>query len=130
MSHGLSKQVLELISKYIDSLEELEILILVKNDPQKSWSLDRVNDQVRSSAASIQQRLAKLVETGFVAFDSSTKEYRYEPKSENLVTAVTLLAEAYRERRIKVIEAIYSKPVSGIRSFSEAFRFKRENNDG
>jgi hypothetical protein len=37
---------------------------------------------------------------------------------------------AYTERRLRVIEAIFSKPSSSIKSFADAFLLRKENKDG
>ena len=52
--------------------------------------------------------------------------YRYQPISEDLDRTVGLLDTIYQERRVAVTTQIYSKPVSNVQTFADAFRLRRE----
>jgi hypothetical protein len=52
--------------------------------------------------------------------------YVYRPESAELARLVDKLAEMYRERRVAVITAVYTKPIDKIRSFADAFRLRKE----
>ncbi|MFN8390375.1 MAG: hypothetical protein U0136_08810 [Bdellovibrionota bacterium] len=123
---GLPKELHELVLRFVDSLEELEILLLLRGADNQAWSVRAVNERIRSTEVSVEQRLEKLSASGFVS--KSGNAYRFAPQSKDLERAAELLAEGYRERRLKIIEAIFSKPLHGIRSFSDAFiiRTKKE----
>ena len=58
--------------------------------------------------------------------DDQEPRYRYEPKSKELESAVDEVSKLYQQRRVTIINLIYSKPVDHVRSFADAFKFKKE----
>ena len=127
---GLPSETHEFLVKNIDSLEELEVLLLLRSDPSKRWSVTDVNERIRSSSSSVGNRLQKLLGSGFVNSEDNGDTYRYSPRNESMDASVKQLAEVYRERRMKVIEAIFSKPLREIQSFSDAFKIRSKKSDG
>lgn len=126
---NFSAEIEELVRVYIDSLEELEILLLLRADPAKEWSDEDVNASIRSSITSVGARLKKLKASGFLV-ESTDGRFRFLPRDEKSQRAAELLADGYRERRRKVIEMIFTKPIQSIRSFSDAFLIRGKKNDG
>lgn len=126
---AISGEVKEFIAKYIDSVESLEVLLLLLSRPEKSWSPEEITQQIRSSRASIDGRLAHLKRHGFLKRDDSPSQYRYQPASTELDEQLRKLAEAYKEFRVGIVELIY-RPEGGIRSFADAFKLKKEDDNG
>jgi hypothetical protein len=56
--------------------------------------------------------------------------YRFAPGSAKLEQAVRDLAAAYATRRVTIISLIFAKPTDKLKSFAEAFRFRREEDRG
>jgi predicted transcriptional regulator len=122
---GLPLDVQKFIAKYIESVEKLEILLLLGNTPEKQWSAEQVDQEIKSNQSSINQKLQNLCSDGFLEYQDG--HYRFQPKSVELAQAVTALAACYQTRRIKVIEAIFSKGTDELRNFANAFRLRKEN---
>jgi DNA-binding IclR family transcriptional regulator len=122
----LSPELQSFIARYIQSVEKLEILLLFFREPMRRWQPMEIFQQIQSSPTSISQKLELLVAEGFVAKDKDGY-FCYEPKSTAIGTQVAKLDEAYRERRIKVIESIFSKTTEELRDFSNAFKLRKEN---
>ncbi|WNG32920.1 hypothetical protein F0U61_04295 [Archangium violaceum] len=122
--------VRRLIAENIDSVEQLEILLLLFQHPQRTWNAESVARELRVSALSAGERLEDLNYDGLVArVDGSAGEYRYGPETPALDEAVRGLATAYAERRVTVINLIFSKPVDKIRTFADAFRLRKKGDD-
>jgi hypothetical protein len=125
--------VRQLIAQHIDSIEQLEVLLLLRNQRERSWTVDAIIDQMRSSANSVQTRLRGLVQHGLVEHQDGA--YRYATGAD-LDSAVGDLASAYAEQRFSVIDLIFSKPGDKLRVFADAFRVgpdgtrKRGKGDG
>jgi len=51
---------------------------------------------------------------------------RYAPAPPALDATVVQLARDYAERRVTVITMIFSKPVDKLRTFADAFRFRKD----
>ena len=112
----------------IDSVEQLEVLLLLHRAPGDAWNTEAVAQALYSNPESIARRLAGLHANGLVT-PVPPSSYRYHPKSAELADTVTLLAHTYRQRRVAVITVIASKPMENVRAFSEAFRIRKKDRE-
>ena len=73
------------------------------------------------------EHLRKLHASGLLAAADGEQpmRYRYEPRDAELSMAVDQLVVAYAQRRVRVIEYLYSRPLHSVRSFAGAFRLRR-----
>ncbi len=118
-----------LIAEHIDSVEQLEILLLLYQHPERSWSEESVARELRISPMSAGDRLKDMARAAILSkVQGSEGEYRYTPDAQ-MGEAVAGLAAAYSERRVTVINLIFSKPVDKIRTFADAFRLRRDDDD-
>jgi len=121
--------VRRLIADHIDSVEQLEILLLLYQHPERSWSAESVARELRVSPMSAGDRLKDMTRAAILArVPGAEGEYRYAPERQ-MGEAVAGLAAAYSERRVTVINLIFSKPVDKIRTFADAFRLRRDDDD-
>lgn len=108
---ALPERVRKFVAKYLSSVEQMEILLLLSDSPAKSWPMEEVFQRIQSSRASVSEQLARLHQQGFL--EASTPEsnvpvYHFRPASKELADGVAALKPVYRERRVKVVELIYS----------------------
>jgi hypothetical protein len=125
---GLPEDVQRFLHQNIDSVEQLEVLLLLWRTPERGWSSEEVATAVYSHPSSIARRLALLLGQGLLR-EREQGCYQYAPRSAELHHTVTRLDHAYRERRVAVITLIASKPIDNIRAFSDAFRIRRKKED-
>jgi hypothetical protein len=121
---ALTAELKRFIAGYIPSLEHLEILLLLARPPQKQWTVASVYDVIKSSDTGVQKALDELAEMKLIAREGVN--YRYAPASADISEIVNDLSEAYRTRRIRVVELIYSPELDALREFQRAFRFRKE----
>ncbi|HJQ82562.1 MAG TPA: hypothetical protein VKA21_00690 [Candidatus Binatia bacterium] len=115
----------------IDSVEMLEVLLLLRAEPERWWNAGQVNAAVRTSLTSAADRLHDLAARGLLAVDTTSPPlYRYRPRDAATDAVVGRVAEAYRERRVSVITLLYSKPQDPVRDLAEAFRLRKGRTDG
>ncbi len=127
----LPEEVRRLIADHIDSVEQLEILLLLYQHPERTWSAEAVARELRVAAISAGERLEDMAFAGLLARkDGKPVEYRYAPTNGALADAVRGLSTAYSERRVTVINLIFSKPVDKIRTFADAFRLRKDDDNG
>jgi hypothetical protein len=124
----ISREIEQFIHEKINSVEQLEVLLLLSGSPEKEWSAAEVSQKLYIQPESATKRLADL-HAGELLILSQTSDslYRYKPSTNALESAVSGLAEAYKVRRVSVINLIFSKPHDHIRVFSDAFRIRKED---
>jgi predicted ArsR family transcriptional regulator len=128
----ISEDVRTMITQRIDSVVQLELLLLLQSHADNSWTPEEVARELRIDSTASHEQLNQLVARGLVSkVDTATGSYKYQPSSAALDATVAKLAAEYAARRVTVISLIYSKPADTLRSFSDAFRlFRREDKNG
>jgi tRNA uridine 5-carbamoylmethylation protein Kti12 len=121
----ISTDVLEFISEHITSMEQLEVLLALYNQPEKEWTAEAVYLEIQSSQSSVSLQLRELCNKGLL-IQTSNQLFRYSPRTPTLAQTVRALAAVYKERRIKVIELIYRKQIDKVQSFADAFRIRKD----
>jgi len=125
--NAFSTELDSFIAAEIKSLEQLEILLLLSGNPHKWWSAKGVYDVIKSNPASVQDRLDEMVRRGMLKKDENREpRYQFSPVNEVVWKVVTELREAYKERSVKVVQAIYSKPADAVQEFARAFRVRKD----
>jgi DNA-binding IclR family transcriptional regulator len=126
---ALPEEVARFILQCIDSVEQLEVLLLLRESSETAWSPEAVARQLYSNPSSIARRLATLQAHQLLVTTDPPSSYRYQPRTPELNATITRLAEMYRERRVAVITLIASKPIENVRAFSDAFRLRKKDKD-
>lgn len=128
---GISPEVRAFIAGQIESVVQLEMLLLLHADPMRAWSPDELAKELRIEPAWASAQLLLLAQRGLLSVaDSTGVAYRYGPNTPELAQAVDGLAKAYTDRRVTVISLIYSKPVDTLKTFADAFRLRKDTPDG
>src|SRR5690606_35137935 len=97
----------------------------------REWNAREVSLELRITEASAAARLEDLAARRLLAVrEDSSPSYRFSPASTEDALDVTALQETYSTRRVSVISFIFSKPLDKVRGFADAFRLKRDKDDG
>lgn len=129
--NGVPEDARRLLASRITSVEQLEILLLLRRDSTRAWTPLALAEELRSSESSVAKRLADLRKGGLVeAASSSPEAYRYAPAAEWLRASVDSLAKLYAESPYRVIDLIFSKPIDDLRVYADAFRYRKDESDG
>lgn len=125
-------RVQRFISTHIDSIEKLEVLLLMRARADREWNAREVSQELRITEASASARLEDLTARRLlvVVGQGSPPSYRFSPASAEDAEDVSALQETYSTRRVSVISFIFSKPLDRVRGFADAFRLKRDKDDG
>jgi hypothetical protein len=126
--NGLPEDVHGFLHQNIESVEQLEVLLLLWRTPERGWTSDAVATAVYSHPSSVVRRLAMLLGQGLLR-EREPGCYQYAPRTADIHHTVTRLDQAYRERRVAVITLIASKPIENVRAFSDAFRIRRKKEE-
>ena len=116
--------VREFVARHIESVAQLEVLLLLRAAPEKGWTAAEVASalviQPESVAAGWLQDLAAR---GLAREQGHS--YRYHPP-EDLRRTLDELAESYAKYRVTLVSLIFAKPSDRITTLSDAFRIRRE----
>jgi hypothetical protein len=124
----ISAAVLAFIRDRIDSVEQLEALLLLKKHPDTQWTAEDLSRALSTQPASAAARLKEFHATHLVSVQiGEAPRYHYSPSTAALDHTIAELAEAYAKYPVRIINLIYSKPIDKIRTFSDAFKFKKED---
>jgi hypothetical protein len=119
---GIPAQLREFIANSIDSVGQLEALLLLRNNADEGWDAPQLARRLYVSEAEAAAILAHLVEQGFVTEQAAS--YRYDRAGQQ-AAVIDRLAETYAHQLIPITKLIHAKPRQ-IRAFADAFKIKRD----
>ncbi len=121
----ISESLQSLLQQRLPSLEQIEIVLLLRGDQARSWSANEVATELKMPSESAAMRLFLLASSGLLSFEpSGVPRYRYAGGDEEVDALVTELAQIYGEDR-QVVAAVVGAPPDPLRSFADAFKFKK-----
>jgi len=124
VSDEISDSVKRLIAENIDSVPELEALLLLREHPDHGWTAGEAGARLYVSKHVAAYILNTLAQRGFARETSGS--YRYAPATPEIASAVDHLAVDYSRHLIEVTHLIHAKPGASVRSFAEAFRLRKD----
>jgi len=129
MPEGLPdrEEVDRFILDEIDSVPELEALLLIWNNRPRDWSSEEMAKALYDRAETTQGFLRSLAQRGLISEVAENKG-RYaaisdSPEKEAMLTA---LDRIYRREIVRISTMIHSKASRAVRDFARAFRFKKD----
>ncbi|MGD9883043.1 hypothetical protein [Reyranella sp.] len=120
----IPKQVRRFIAKHIDSVGELEALLLLRSAPEEVWDVPRIMSRLYIDEAETTRILDRLCRSGFLVLID--KRYEYRCRTQDLQQAVDAVAEFYARHLIPITNMIHAKS-RRIREFADAFRFRKDS---
>ena len=115
------------VGRYVETLAQLELLLLIYNEKARRWTLPEISQALCFPPAMSAELLHALSTNGFVSTVEDGYQYRsIDPETDDLIAR---LGETYRTRRVAVTNEIYSKPINRLKSFADAFRFRKDPGD-
>ena len=115
-------EFVEFVRRHVRSVWALELLLLLKRDPQRCWVAAEIVRELRASQSLVADNLAALLQSGLVVLDDNDC-YRYAPAGPVLGRLCDQLEAAYAQRPVAVINLI-ATPQDPIQSLADAFKFR------
>lgn len=129
MTDSIPAHVHQFLRDHVKSIAQLELLILMQGDPQRSWTADAAAKQLYIPESFARQLLDNLRVAGVVSGTGDPPQYQYAPQAPHLGPLVEDLVRVYRERPVTTVNAIYSGPTENLQTFADAFRIRRKENE-
>lgn len=126
MAEGkISPEVQRFVGDTIDAAEQLDILLLLHRERDRSFTAMEVSQAVFTVPASATMRLEGLVARGLLSSTGAADpRYQYAPRDQAAARSVDELAAAYQKDRVGVIKLIFARPPDPAQTFADAFRIK------
>jgi hypothetical protein len=120
--------VKQFLLQHIDSIAQLECLLLLRNHSHKQWSAEGVAKELYITVQQATALLSRLANQGFIVrlVNPSPVIYQYHPTDPLLDPLIAALADAYKKYLVPVTHLIHAKPKSKIQEFADAFRIKKD----
>jgi len=123
----IPEAVKRLILDKIDSVAEMESLLLLRSEPDHDWEAEEVAARIYVGDSEAARLLETLSARGFFS-RGENGSFHYRPVTDELRDTVEVLADTYRTRLIPVTKLIHSKSSSGssLQKFADAFRLRKD----
>ena len=112
-----------LIADRLDSVPELEAVLLLRQDATHEWTPDEAGRRLYVSTTVAAHVLAQLHAHGFLTERAGA--YRYAPHGPAIADAVDQLATTWARHLVAVTNLIHAKASPNARAFADAFRFRK-----
>ena len=124
--------VQQFLHEYLESLAELEILILLQGHSGKALSALEVADELHIRESEAEDALRGLCERGLLSAGGAPGElrFRFGPSADELAQTTRLLAEIYQDQRVAIMRLMTAHSIQRLRAgalgmFSNAFVYPR-----
>lgn len=127
VEYSVPNDVKQFILDRIDSIAQLEALLLLRGGPNEEWDAQKVAKRLYISEQEATSLLARLSAKGVIAFSKDKPPLcRFQPDSDELALIVDRLAETYSKHLVLVTNLVHSKPRTGIPEFADAFDLRKD----
>lgn len=127
MADEFSADIKQFIDRNIESVAQLEALLLLRQDPQRGWSALEIGKALYAPEELAGTLLTDFCRNGLVKVNVPAVElYSYAVADAAVDKLISEIAAAYQDRRVAIISLIYSKPLNKVQTFADAFRLRKE----
>ena len=126
-SFDLPPSLIRFIHSTLPTYQAAEVLLFFAAHPEQALTAEELVIAIRPSVLTMpaaKQYCAIFVARGLIVEREGA--YQYHPASGELEQRIGELTHAYNERPVTLIKAIYSMADGTIRSFADAFDFRKE----
>ena len=119
----IAPEMRDFIQRHIDSIAQLEALLLLFNRLGESWTSDAVAGQLYIDRDQAAQVLEQLRAGGLAGCADGTYWFNGDPPGQREMAS--RLADVYAKHLIPVTNLVHAKP-SGARAFAAAFKVRKD----
>lgn len=123
---AISQQVLQFIAEQIDTVPQLECLLLLHQHRSRVWIAEEIAARVYISPQVAREILETLQRRGLIASEGDPPRYRFNPGGPASDELIGQVASEYQQRLVPLATFIHSKAPASLREFARAFDLKKE----
>ena len=124
--NGIPAHVLRFLEENIDTVAQLETLLMMSEEPDRSWLIADVASRNYITEQRATDTLNALQRRGLVTSDESPPDFRFDPATDEVRAVVADLARCYQKNLSRITELIHAKPSASIKEFARAFDLKKD----
>lgn len=124
-----SAEFLQFVRSSVPTTTAAELLLFLAAHPDRPWNAQELLAEMKTGAIDVQtvaDHLSLFRVHGLVQ-EVEARGVRYQPASPDLAAFVIVLADAYKERPVTLIRAIYEEARLKIKSFADAFKLRKDS---
>jgi hypothetical protein len=126
-SPQIPANVLQFIAERIDTVPQLEALLLLWENPQRAWTEEELAARIYVARPVAAQILQALERQNLVTEESTqSTQYRYNPQWDPSGAVMPEVAAAYRRHLVQLATFIHSRASTAVREFARAFDLKKD----
>lgn len=119
--------VAQFVTDKIDSVAELEALLLLRNAPDSEWAARDLSRRLYLEVKDAVEILAALSAKGLaVCKPTGSGAYKYQPRSPEIGQMVDRLFEIYSKQIVPVTNLIHSRSKTRVQEFADAFKLRKK----
>jgi predicted transcriptional regulator len=123
-SPQIPDNVLQFIAERIDSVPQLEALLLLWENAQRPWTEEELAARIYVSRAAAVQILQSLQRQNLVTSESA--RYQYNSQWDPTRQVMPEVAAAYSRHLVQLATFIHSRASTAVREFARAFDLKKD----
>ncbi len=124
MPENIPEDVRQFILEHIDSIAQLEGLLLLRSEASSQYSAVQISRRLYISEAEAEHLLNQLEASGLLVKEGIL--FSYKPRLEALEQKVKELSEAYSRYLVPVTHLVHSKSKLKVQEFANAFRIRKD----
>jgi hypothetical protein len=123
---GIPARVVEFLAENIDTVPQLEALLLMWQAPDNRWSVEELAVRLYVSTEEAAGIIRALQRRALIVSEDQQNSYCYSPDWDASGTLMSEVAQAYRHHLIHITKFIHSRASSAVRAFARAFDLKKD----
>jgi hypothetical protein len=128
MEQVIPPDVGQFILEHIDSIAELEAVLLLRESPDSWWKCSHVAARLYITENSCLPVLKNLCRRGLLLCEDD-QGFRYRPETGDLREMVDRLAFYYTKHLVPVSNLVHAKARARIEGFAQAFKLSPKNKE-
>jgi hypothetical protein len=121
----LPADVVDFLDRFIDSIPELETLLIMSDDPQRPWTEEAVAARIYVSTGVARSILDALLRRRLI--EAAADGCRFAPSDQAQRALVAQVAGTYRANLVSVANFIHRKAPVSVMEFARAFDLKKDH---
>jgi hypothetical protein len=119
-------RVLQFLAERIDTVPQLEALLLLWENPQRPWTEEELAARIYVGQPVAAPILQALLRQQLVTDEAGSAGYRYNPQWDPSGEVMPEVASAYRRHLVPLATFIHSRASTAVREFARAFDLKKD----